>query len=179
MARDDIATVESDTNYEIADRPGCDLAAIPAFVGEGWFRAKKNVPDAEYVEYVVEDEDRGLKFSFIEGWESDFALKELAEHNHQHVQQRGEEGNSGHGQTRLAGDFYIDFRKDNRQWTGRNWEGGDVEVRVRRRPDTPEQTTVVADATDIIERSTDGKGRVTLGADYADKDVKVAILSDE
>ena len=31
-------------------------------------------------------------------------------------------------------------------------------------------------ATDVVEKKADGRGRITLGAEYADKNVTVAIL---
>jgi hypothetical protein len=38
---------------------------------------------------------------------------------------------------------------------------------------------VEVSATDIQERTADGRGRVTLGAEYADKNVTVAVIEIE
>lgn len=178
MARDDIATIESESEYTVPTGSLYDLDAIPAFAGSGWQRAAYETDTGrETVKLTVRDEDRGLQFSFEQYGYDAGPLDELPDHNPQHIKQRSEKGNSGHGHTLLAGDFYIDWRRDGRNWTGMDWEGGYVEGRVRRRPETPERTTIVADAVDVIGRRADSKGRVTLGSDYAGEDVKVAILA--
>lgn len=38
--------------------------------------------------------------------------------------------------------------------------------------------TIDADPTDLVEKTADSRGRITLGSDYAGENVKVLILDD-
>lgn len=171
--RDDAAAVESQTDHTIPSGHGLDLDALPALVGEGWLLADWDAT-GDRPRVVIDDADENLTLKFHVGYQS--PLEELPSYNANHVQERGETGNSGHGKTLLAGDFYLDWRRTNRKWDGRQWTGGFIEVRARPRPDAPQSTTLVVDAVDVIERKADAKGRVTVGADYAGQEVRVAVL---
>lgn len=176
--RDKTTMIESSSDYEIPSAPTCELDALPAFVGEGWVPAEQ-ISDPTQEETVFRAKlENGARIEVGIHFEPTYPLKSLSEHEPHHIQARGEAGNSGFGDTYIAGDFYIDHRKTNRRWDGRQWTGGSDELRVRRRPDTPERTTLVVDAVDVIERSADSKGRVTVGSEYAGKEVKIAVIDE-
>lgn len=177
MVRNNTTTTESHTNYDIPSAVTCDLDHLPAFVGKGWVTADE-ISDLKIEENIYRAElDNGASIEIGVHWEHGYPLKELRDTDSQHIKNRGETGPSGFGSTYAAGDFLIDHRKTNREWTGAEWTNGRDQLRVRLREDTDDRTTVVVDAVDIIERDADSKGRVTIGSEYADQTVKVAVLS--
>lgn len=50
---------------------------------------------------------------------------------------------------------------------------------VLNRPGGVREMKVEISKDDIIDKSTDDRGRITLGSEYANKEVEVAVLSEE
>jgi hypothetical protein len=171
--RDNAVRTQNRTDFDIPSLSGWDLDALPALAGEGWLRARRE-PSVESNIYIHEDEDRGLRLAIVD--EMRPLADPLDSAHPQHVKARGEGPTSGNAETYVVGDFYVDRRKKEQRWTGMNWDGGVDQLRVRLRPEAPDVQTAVVDAREVKELSVDSKGRVTIGAKYAGKDVTVAIV---
>lgn len=117
--RDEETTIESLTDYEIPHASVYDLDAHPAFEGEGWVEAEQIFGPIEGGMVYRAELDNGVRIELGVHFEQNYPLTDLPEHNSHHIQQRGDVGNSGFGNTYIAGDFYIDHRKTDRRCDGR------------------------------------------------------------
>lgn len=175
--RDRRSEIKANHDYEIPSAHHCELDALPAFLNQGWVEAFRQPSKCQPPELSVyeADLDNGAWIQFAKTAGQNSPLQALPEFNVHHVQERDEEGRGGIGETYIAGDFYIDWRK-NRKWTGRKWKTIDVEIRVRRRPDSPEQTTLIVNGEKVNGITVNSDGSVDIDEEYVNDTIEVIVV---
>ena len=170
--------IEASHEYEVPDAPHCKLDALPAFLGQGWVKANHLRGESRPLEGAVYEAklDNGAWIQFATTVHKGSVLKSLPESNAHHVQARDEAGRGPTGETLIAGDFYID-RRQNEKWTGRDWKTLNTEIRVRRRPEAPKQTTVVLSAENVDGITVNHDGSVDIDEEYIDEGVEVTVIN--
>lgn len=174
---DDIknTNVEEQSEYNVPSRQGVNLEPIPLLTEQGWIeigvdRQKSAVGTLHLSLSDTNRLDESIEFSVRVGRES--SLKEVDRDDPQHVQNRNEDGENQNAVTYAAGDFYLDWRRDN----DIRCEDGDDQIRVRTRPDVSSKQMIVTAADEISEYQSDKDGSVKLGSEYADRSVTIAII---
>lgn len=175
--RDRRSKIESHHQYTIPDAARCELDGLPAFLDQGWVEAFQLPSRSRAPECIVYEArlENGAWIQLAKTMLPGAALESLPEHNIHHIQERNEVGKDGIGETYIAGDFYIDWRK-NREWNNQCWKTIDTEIRVRRRPDSPEQTTVIVSGQDVNGVTVNSDGSVDIDKKYAKDAVEVIVV---
>ncbi len=167
--------VDERTEYTVPSRQGVKLESIPLLADRGWNdidvdREKSGVGTLYLLLSDTNQLDEPIEFSVRVGRES--SLEEIDRDDPKHVQNRNEDGENQNAVTYAAGDFYLDWRRDNEI----RCEDGDDQIRVRTRPDVSSKQTIVATADEIGEYQSGEDGSIKLGSEYADRSVTIAII---
>lgn len=175
--RDRRSKIEAHHQYTIPDEARCELNALPAFLNQGWVEAFQLPSKSRGPEFIVYEArlDNGAWIQIAKSMYPGELLESLPEHNINHIKERGEIRKGGVGETYIAGDFYIDYR-ENREWNNQCWKTISTEIRVRRRPDSPEQTTVIVSGQDVNGISVDSDGSMDIDKGYAEDAVEVVVV---
>jgi hypothetical protein len=175
--RDQRSEVESHHKYDIPDATHCKLESVPAFLTQGWVKASRLPSKSQPPELAVYEAelDNGAWIQLAVCPHQGTPLESLPEHNIHHIQQSDEIGNGDIGETFIAGDFYIDWRKK-RKWTGGDWETVDTEIRVRRRPESPEQTLAIVSGENISGITVNSDGSVDIDEEPSNDTVEVIVV---
>ena len=167
--------IESRAEYDIPSKQGVNLETMPILAEKGWIsieadRQKSEVGTLYLTLSETNQFDQPVNFSVRVGRNP--SLKELDRGDDQHIRNRNEDGENQNAVTYAAGDFYLDWRRDN----DIRCEGGNDQIRVRMQPNVPVQPTIIATADKIREYQGNEDGSIELGREYANRSVTIAII---
>jgi hypothetical protein len=169
------SNIESRVEYSVPSGTKVCHDPIPSLAGEGWIdinvnREKSKVGTLHLSDPDTDQFDEDIKFSVRVGRDS--SLEEIDRDDDQHVQNRSEDNKNQHARTYDAGDFYLDWRRDNDIRS----EDGDDQIRVRPCEGVSFKHMILTNADTISEYRTDEDGSVTFGPEYAEQSVTIAII---